>query len=71
MDGDTDYLWRRIARRWPLEQILVPVSNIPVRWRGARNAGESQRGSEDVLAVTGPWILGVKRIYEESETAPH
>ncbi len=71
MDGDTDYLWRRIARRRPLEQILVPVSNIPMRWRGARNTGESQRGSEDVLAVTGPWILGVKRVYEECGTTPH
>ena len=58
MDADADNLGEAVARRGTLEEVLIPDADVPIRRRGAGDAGEGEGGSEDVLAeagVGGPW----------------
>ena len=66
MDGDPDDLRERLPGRRSLQQVLIPVGDLPVRRGRPRDARQCQRGREDVLAVAGMWVLGIKRVDQES-----
>ena len=37
MHGNSNYLRKGLGRRGALEEILIPVSDVPVRWSGGGN----------------------------------
>jgi hypothetical protein len=62
VDGDSDHLGDRINRRWPLEEIFIPVSDFPIRGGRACNAREGETRSQNVFAVTGARVLGIEGV---------
>src|SRR5262249_37296020 len=44
---------------------------LPLRGRRAGDAGERQRGGQDVLAEAGAGVLGVERVQEQGAAPPH
>ena len=67
MDGDADDPREGVARGRTLQEVLVPVGDLPVRRRRPGDAGQGERGGQDVLAETGVGVLGVERIEQQSE----
>ena len=53
---DADDLGDRVARRWPLEQVLIPVSHVPVGRRAGGDARQGKRRGQHVLAEAGVGI---------------
>src|SRR5262249_10748328 len=70
VDRDSHDLRRRVVRRRSLKKILVPVLHRPIRRRGARDARESERGSQDVLAEARVGIFRIEGIDQERKTLP-
>ena len=62
VDSDSDHLGDGINRRWPLEKIFVPVSDVPIRGGRAGDARESETRSQNVFAVTGARVFGIEGI---------
>ena len=54
-------VWRR-ERRPPIEQILVPVADLPMRGRGGRDARQSKRRREHMFAKARVGIFGIEGI---------
>src|SRR6185295_19496861 len=65
VDADADDLRHRPPRRRTLEQVFVPVLDLPTRRRRAGDAGERERGREHVLAEAGVRILRIKRVDQQ------
>ncbi len=65
MHRDADDLRKWLARRRPLEQVLIPVAHAPVGGRGGRDAGQSQRRRKRVPAETRPGVFAVERVDQQ------
>src|SRR5262245_55659814 len=70
MDRDPDDLGKRVERWRTLEQVLIPVRNLPVARRGPGNASQGERWRENVFAEAGVRIFRVERIDQERGTRP-
>ena len=67
MHGDADDLRERLARRRTLQQVLVPVLDLPFRRRCAGDAGQGQAWRQHMLAEAGMRIFGIKGIDEQGK----
>src|SRR5262245_46076454 len=65
VDGEAYDLRKGYPRRRPLQQVLVPVPDLPLWWGRSGDTRERQRGREDVLTEAGVRILGVERIDQQ------
>lgn len=65
VDGDADDLGDRIGGGASLEEIFIPVADVPILGGGGGDAGEGEGGSEDVFAEAGVGVLGVEGVDQE------
>lgn len=65
MDADAGDFGHGRKGRATVEKIFVPVADLPVRGSGGGEAGESESGSEDVLAEAGVGVFGIEGIDEQ------
>ena len=65
MHRDPDDLRHRLERRPPVEQVFIPISNLPVRRRRRREAGQRQRRRQHVFAEAGVRIFGIEGIDQQ------
>ena len=70
VDRDPDDLRERLPRRRTLQQVLVPVSDLPVRRRRPGDARQRQRRRQHVLAEAGVRVLGIERIDQQGIPRP-
>jgi len=71
MHGDPNDLGHG-RKGWPaVQQVFIPIANLPVFGCGCCEASESQGRGEHVLAETGVWILRIKRIDQQRIARPH
>src|SRR5262244_602126 len=62
MDGDANHLGKRGDGWWSLQQILVPVTDLPSSRCCSSDACQRQGRGEHVLAKTGIYVLRIKGI---------
>jgi hypothetical protein len=67
MDRDSDDVRRGLARRRPLEEVLVPVLHGPIGRGCAGDAGQREGGGQDVLAEARMRILRVEGVDEQRQ----
>jgi hypothetical protein len=62
VDSDADDFGQGRTRRRAVEEVLVPVTNLPVRRGGGGEAGQGESGGEDMLAEAGIRIFPIEGI---------
>ena len=65
MDGNPHHLRHRPKRRPAVQQVFVPISNLPVFRRGRREAGQRERRSKHVLPKARVRIFRIERIDQQ------
>ena len=68
MDGNADDFRHGVVGRTAVEEVFVPVADLPVRGGGGGEAGEGKSWGENVLAEAGVGILGVEGVDEKRVT---
>ena len=71
VDRDPHHLGHRRKRRPPVEQVLVPIPNLPVCRRRRRETGQSERRRKHVLAEARVRIFRVERIDQQGISRPY
>ncbi len=69
MHGDSDDFRKRLEGRRTLEQILVPVADLPMSGRRGCRGRERERRRQHVLAEAGVRILAIERV-DQQRIAP-
>ena len=71
MHRDPNDLGHGRKGRPSVQQVFVPIADLPVFGCGRREAGQSEGRGEHVLAEAGVWILRIERIDQERIARPH
>src|SRR5713101_1930195 len=67
MDRDANDLGKWLRRRRSLQEVFIPVGNVPFGWCCARQACQSQSRRQHMLAEAGMGILGIKGIEKKRQ----